>query len=82
MYSLAEYELLTQRNGEDRLEGATGQPSKSAREERRTRPYVVRDLSWELARYLDAENFSASASATPKPRAGSRPQPVERKNER
>ncbi len=28
------------------------------------RRYVVRDLSWELARYLDTEAFSASASAT------------------
>ncbi len=65
MYRLAEYELLTQRNGEDRLEGATDHPSKSAREDRRTRTYVVRDLSWELARYLDAEDLSASASATP-----------------
>jgi hypothetical protein len=26
---------------------------------------VVRDLSWELARYLDTESFAASASATP-----------------
>ena len=82
MYGLAEYELLSQRNGEDGLEGATERPSKRVREERRTRPYVVRDLSWELARYLDAENFSASASATPKGRAETRPQLGERKNER
>jgi hypothetical protein len=82
MYSLTEYGPLTQRNGEDRLEGATDHPSKSAREDRRTGPYVVRDLSWELARYLDAEDLSAGASATPNPRAETRPQPGERKNEK
>jgi hypothetical protein len=53
MYGLAEHELLPQRNGEDGLEGATERPSKRVREERRTRHYVVRDLSWELARYFD-----------------------------
>jgi hypothetical protein len=26
---------------------------------------VVRDLSWELARFLDAEDFPTSAFATP-----------------
>jgi hypothetical protein len=35
-----------------------------APENRETRPYVVRDLSWELARYLDTESFSATTSAT------------------
>ena len=70
MYGLAEYEPLTQRNGEDRLEGATQRPSKRAREERRTRPYVVRDLSWGLARYLDAGDFSAGTSATPNTASG------------
>ena len=30
---------------------------------RDTRPYVVRDLSWEFARFLDTESFSSSASA-------------------
>ena len=35
-----------------------------ARENRETRPDVVRDLSWELARYLDTESFSAASSAT------------------
>ena len=34
-----------------------------APENRETRHYVVRDLSWELARYLDTESFSSSASA-------------------
>jgi hypothetical protein len=36
-----------------------------ARENREIRSDVVRDLSWELARYLDTEkSFSATASAT------------------
>ena len=70
MYALAGYEFLTQRNGEDRPEGATDRLSMRPREDGRTRPYVVRQLSWELARYLDAEGFSASASATPKTASG------------
>jgi hypothetical protein len=70
MYGLAEYELLTQRNGEDGLERATERPSKRVRGERRMRPYVVRDLSWELARYLHAGDFSASGSATPNTASG------------
>jgi hypothetical protein len=37
---------------------------------RETRPYVVRDLSWEFARYLDTESSSASASATPNSASG------------
>jgi hypothetical protein len=32
------------------------------RENREPRPYVVRDLSWELARYLELEIFPESAS--------------------
>jgi hypothetical protein len=43
-----------------------------ARESREPRPYVVRDLSWELARYLDAEPVSASASAASSPTGGKR----------
>jgi hypothetical protein len=65
MYGLVEYELLTQRNGEDGLEGATESPSTRVGEERRARSYVVRDLSWELARYLDAGDFPATGSARP-----------------
>jgi hypothetical protein len=70
MYGLVEYELLTQRNREYGLEGATERPSKRAREERRTRRYVVRDLSWELARYLDAGDFLETGSATPDTASG------------
>lgn len=64
MYGLAEHEDLRQRHEEIRQEVAVERPPGMAREDRETRPYVVRDLSWELARYLDTESFSASASAT------------------
>ena len=64
MYRLAKYEDLRQRHEENRREVALERPPRMAREKRETRPYVVRDLSWELARYLDTEDFSASDSAT------------------
>ena len=82
MYGLAEQEGLAQRNGEDRPQGATDRPSKRAREDRRTRPYGVWDLSWELARYLDAEDFSGSASATPKTASGNQTTTRRKGNER
>ena len=63
MYGLAEYEVLGQRNDEVRAEVALGRPTTIAPEDRETGPYVVRDLSWELARYLDTETVPASASA-------------------
>jgi hypothetical protein len=65
MYGLGELEVWRQRREEIRKEVAAARLAKVARENRETRPYVVRDLSWELARYLDTEIFSASASATP-----------------
>jgi hypothetical protein len=64
MYGLAEYEVPRQRHERVRGGVAMGRPTTMAREDRETRPYVVRDLSWELARYLDTEDFPASASAT------------------
>ena len=64
MYGLAKYEVLAQRHEEIRREVAEERPIRMAREKRETVPYVVRDLSWELARYLDTQAFSASASAT------------------
>jgi hypothetical protein len=36
-------------------------------ENHETRPYVVRDLSWELARFLDAETFATSDSSNSNP---------------
>ncbi len=64
MYGLANYEVLRQRREGIRREVARERPTRMARKERETVPYVVRDLSWELARYLDTEDFSVSASAT------------------
>ena len=43
-----------------------------------TMPYVAQELSWELARYLDAEPVSESASATRISPAVTRPRPKER----
>ena len=68
MHGLVELEVWEQRREEIRKEVAVARPEKMARENRETRPYVVRDLSWELARYLDTESSSASASATPSSR--------------
>jgi hypothetical protein len=36
-------------------------PAPMEREDHEARPYVVRDLSWELARFLESETFPASA---------------------
>ena len=64
MYRLAEYEFLRQRHEEIWREVTMERQTRMARENRETGPYVVRDLSWALARYLDTEDLSASASAT------------------
>jgi hypothetical protein len=42
------------------------------REDHEARPYVVRDLSWELARYLQAQDSPEDASAASNS-AGGRP---------
>ena len=64
MNGWAEYEIGRQHREEIRHEVATARLEKLAHANREPKPYVVRDLSWELARYLDTEGFSASASAT------------------
>jgi hypothetical protein len=64
MYGLNKYGVLRHRHEEIRREVAVERQTRTAREDRETRPYVVRELSWELARYLDTEDFSASNSAT------------------
>jgi hypothetical protein len=69
MYELAEYEVLQTRDERGR-QVAAKRPTKMALEYRETRPYVVRDLSWELARYLDAEDSSEGAPATPNTASG------------
>jgi hypothetical protein len=58
MYRLAEHEDLLQRRKEIRHEATVEHKSRMERTDRQPRPYVVRDLSWELARYIDTEIFS------------------------
>jgi hypothetical protein len=70
MCGLDEFEVLQQPHEEIQRKAAMERPARMAREKRETRPYVVRDLSWELARYLDVESFPASASATPSSAGG------------
>jgi hypothetical protein len=64
MYELAEYGVL-ELHEENGREVAMKRPRSAAREDHRKRPYVVRDLSWELARFLDAEDLPAAAFDTP-----------------
>ena len=70
MYGLVEYEVSRQHREETRQEVALARLARVARTDRERRPYVVRDLSWEFARYLDKEGFSASAPATSTGRSG------------
>jgi hypothetical protein len=65
MNGWTEYESGRKDREEIRHELAVARRERLARANRETRPYVVRDLSWELARYLDTEIFSESATATP-----------------
>ena len=61
MYELAEYEVSPQRRREDRREVPVERPTRGAPEDLETMPYVVRDLSWEFARYLETQIFPESA---------------------
>lgn len=63
MHGLAEYEVWRQRHEEIRQEVTAARLAETARANRERRPYVVRDLSWELARHLDKEVLSTGASA-------------------
>lgn len=65
MYGLVEHEVRRQRAEEIRQDAAVARTEMFARANRESRPYVARDLSWELARYLDTEVSLASASSTP-----------------
>ena len=58
-----------------RREAAKVRPAPMAHANHETRPYVVRDLSWELARFLDSETFPASAFAAPDSANGNPPRP-------
>ena len=60
MYGLAEYAVLESHEVNGR-EVAAERPYRTRGEDRETKPYVVRDLSWELARYLDTQDLEASA---------------------
>jgi hypothetical protein len=71
MYGLGEYEVLRQPHEGIQREVPVEHPTRMAREKRETRSYVGRALSWELARYLDPEGFSESATATPTSASGS-----------
>ena len=55
MYELTEHQNLRKPKEKIRDEAATEHRSGMAHEDHETRPYVVRDLSWDLARYLDRE---------------------------
>ena len=57
MYVTTSQEVSWQRGEEIGLEAVMERQTKMVPEDRDPRPYVVRDLSWELARYLDAESF-------------------------
>ena len=75
MYGTAEYEVLRQSHQEIQSEGAIDLPRRMARDNRETRPYVVRDLSWELALFLETEDFQAIDLATLDDSNGNTPKP-------
>ena len=55
MYGLAEHKDL-QAHQADGRDVAVERPSSSPGEDHEMGPYVVRDLSWELTRFLDAQD--------------------------
>lgn len=65
MNGWAKYEADQWPHKETQREAAMEGPTRASRAHRETGPYVVRDLSWELARYLDTEISSKSTSSTP-----------------
>ena len=54
-------EYAVTRREDLRREAVRGRPAHMEREDHETRPYVVRDLSWELAQFLETQDFPASA---------------------
>jgi hypothetical protein len=70
MHVSIDQELSRQHREEIRQEVAANRLALMAHGGREPRPYVVRDMSWRLARYLDAEEFSASAPAPSKSASG------------
>jgi hypothetical protein len=75
MYGLVQNEVWRQRSEEIRHEVAANRLERDLRAKEETRPYVVRDLSWELARLLDAEDFPAISFSTPDGANGNPRQP-------
>jgi hypothetical protein len=63
MYGTTE-QVIREHYEDLRREAARVRPAPIARANRARRPYVVRDLSWELTRYLDTQDLAPSASAT------------------
>ena len=74
MYGTSE-QVIREHYEDLRREAARFRPAPMEREDHETRPYVVRDLSWELARFLDSETFPASTFATPDGANGNAAQP-------
>jgi hypothetical protein len=74
MNGLAAYGVL-ELHEENGLKVAIERPRSAAREDHQTRPYMVRDLSWELARFADAEDLPAGAFDTPDGENGNTLQP-------
>ena len=64
MYGTTE-QVIREHDEDLRREAARVRPAPMEREDHEARPYVVRDLSWELARFLETQDFPASAYATP-----------------
>jgi hypothetical protein len=74
MYGTSE-QVIREHYEDLKREAARFRPAPMEREDHETRPYVVRDLSWELARFLDSETFPASTFATPYGANGNSAQP-------
>ena len=55
---------IHERNAEMRREAAANRLARKARANRQEQPYVVRELSWVFARFLNAQDSPASAPAT------------------
>jgi len=64
MYGTTE-QVIRERREDLRREAARVRPAPMEREDREARPYLARDLSWELARFLETQDFPAGAYATP-----------------
>jgi len=71
MYGSAAQQIIREHHENLRREAARVRPAPMANRE--TTPYVVRDLSWELARFLDTEDSLASTFATPHNSNGNSP---------